>query len=178
MLIGIAGRKGSGKTAVANELADRLNLYHTSFGEDLRYIACMLLDLSSGELEREKETPQAWLDGITPRYIMQTLGTEWGRNMIHPQIWTLRTMLRATRNRGLKAGVIISDVRFSNEAQAIRTRGGIVVGLSRETPHSHDAHISENALGANDVDVTVSNNGPLDFAVDDIVGLLVDRYGR
>lgn len=61
--------------------------------------------------------------GLTPRQALQTLGTEWGRG-IDEDIWVDYALRRADsllRGRDLYA-VLITDVRFLNEARALRAR--------------------------------------------------------
>ena len=87
---------------------------------------------------------------LTPRKLLQLLGTECGRQIIHPQIWV--NALFADYNTPDKVEVlyngavdesesyttgsnwIITDCRFPNEAQAIKDRGGIVIRVNRPCP--------------------------------------------
>ena len=62
---------------------------------------------------------------------MQTLGTEWGRELVHPHLWILLANERLKVLRGAGIGMLISDVRFQNEADWIRSEGGIVLEIRR-----------------------------------------------
>tara|TARA_R100000951_G_scaffold10686_3_gene9018 strand:- start:16608 stop:17540 length:933 start_codon:yes stop_codon:yes gene_type:complete len=72
----------------------------------------------------------------TPRKLMQLLGTEGGRDILHPNIWVNALFADYKATGGYSDGPhypnwIITDVRFPNEAQAIKDRGGIVIRVER-----------------------------------------------
>lgn len=83
------------------------------------------------------------IECMTPRRLMQLIGTECGRNVLHPQIWV--NSLFAEYKMDYKHNWIISDVRFPNEANAIKDREGILIKINRDTGSFSD-HISETAL--------------------------------
>lgn len=70
-----------------------------------------------------KETPEP-ITGKTPRVILQLMGTDFGRDMLHPELW-LR-LLAADIERMTASGItpVITDVRFENEAAFVRNLGG------------------------------------------------------
>ena len=53
---------------------------------------------------------------------------------------------------------IISDVRFPNEAKAIKEQGGIIIRVEREGLQSSDTHSSETAMREIVPDIIVENN--------------------
>ena len=177
MLIGLAGPKRSGKTLAAEYLAEVYGFHHDSFAAPLRRFACDVLGLTPAELEAIKESPVAWLDDssdgrpqVTPRRFLQLVGTEFGRNLIHPHLW-VRACLRRVEGQ---ANVVISDCRFGNEARAIRERGGIVVRLNGRGELA-DKHISEVPLHASLVDFEVDNSGDVRWLHEQL-NTLIDRY--
>lgn len=177
MLIGLAGPKRSGKTLAAEYLAEVYGFHHDSFAAPLRRFACDVLDLTLHELETLKESPVDWLDDsrddrpqVTPRRFLQLVGTEFGRNLIHPHLW-VRACLRRVEGQ---ANVVISDCRFGNEARAIRERGGIVVRLNGRGELA-DKHISEVPLHASLVDFEVDNSGDVRWLHEQL-NTLIDRY--
>ena len=151
-LIGLTGYARSGKSTVAAILRQAHAFHEISFAEPIRDFTRQLLGYSFAELEANKETPIDWLDGVTPRRMMQTLGTEWGRQMIHPEIW-VRVAIQEAKACMVEGGsdIVISDVRFPNEAAAIREAGGVIWRVYRtETEpkpgqelHPSEAHVSE-----------------------------------
>lgn len=153
-LIGIAGHKRTGKSTLAQGLSFALGLPEESFAAPLREFVARITGMTAPELDFNKEVGLDWLDGITPRQMMQTVGTEWGRQMVHPDLW-----LRSLFARIPPQGAIISDVRFPNEAEAILDRGGIVFRVNRSNLVTFDGHASENPLPPELVTVDLWNTG-------------------
>ena len=173
MIIGLTGRKGSGKSTVARALLAR-DFVEVSFAAPIRYFTANILELSLEELEAVKEQKIDWLDGTTPRHIMQTLGTEWGRQMIHPEIWIrlLKRTVDAALARG-GANVVVSDIRFDNEAKMLREMGATIVRVDRPGTRIDD-HPSEAGVSSRLVDFIVSNAGQLD-AIGDLADLIIEK---
>lgn len=92
----------------------------------------------------EKELPIPGLEPLTPRLLMQTLGTEWGRKTVDPDLWVkhMRVRLKSTLKQ---TSVVIDDVRFENEASAIRGLGGTVVHIGGRRSVL-DSHPSEDGI--------------------------------
>ena len=150
LYIGIAGGKRAGKDTLANGLASALVLPCDSFAAPLRQFGASLLGLAVRDGDGRKEEAIDWLADFTPRHLMQTAGTEWGRDRVHPELWVRSLFAR------LPAGGLVPDVRFANEAHAIRRRGGVVIRVSRP---GHGGHDSEQPLPDDLVDIEVNNDG-------------------
>lgn len=102
---------------------------------------------------------------VTMRHMMQTIGTEWGRMLIHPDIWVMLAMERAERAlRGGKSFVIFDDMRFENEYHAIRRKPGSVLVKVVRPDHDNKCgdHVSEGRLDRMEFDHTVINNGTVE----------------
>ena len=95
---------------------------------------------------------------LTPRKILQLLGTECGRRIIHPDIWVNSTISEYTNEQNW----IITDVRFPNEAAAIRERDGILIKIERPTDDLNATHESETALDNYEFDYIIENTGTLE----------------
>lgn len=78
-----------------------------------------------------KEEPCELLCGRTPRQAMQWLGTKWGRDMIGASLWVAAWARQADKVLARAGLVAVDDVRFADEARAIRDRGGLVVRIAR-----------------------------------------------
>jgi energy-coupling factor transporter ATP-binding protein EcfA2 len=94
----------------------------------------------------DKEVPLDLLCGRTARHAMQTLGTEWGRECIHPELWLRAWRYAAeqvTSAGGCPSLIIIDDLRFDNEAAYLRGLGAIIVRLFRAGIHYEQGHASE-----------------------------------
>lgn len=125
MLIGFCGPAGAGKSTAAAYLVEHHGFVRVRFAGPLK---AMMRALGCSEREVDgdlKETPCILLGGRTPRQAMQWLGTEWGRQMIAPDLWQRAWAAEADRH----PLVVCDDVRFPNEEAAIRARGGIIVRI-------------------------------------------------
>ena len=165
-IIGLTGPAGAGKSAVAKIL---MNTYGYRLAPMAGPLKQMLIagGLSHDDVYGEhKERPSDILGGQTPRHAMQTLGTEWGRDLIHPDIWVnmwTDAYQRIVRTGSLvpKQPVVADDVRFENEVKAIRDLGGVIVEVKRPYYGYSTAHRSEGGVGK--TDRYISNNLGLDL---------------
>ena len=153
ILIGLSGLKRSGKSTVARYLVEQYGFGEVSFAAPMyRAIATMIgIDIQHLQDETSKEADIPWL-GRSPRYLLQTLGSEWGRGLVRDDIWILIALRHIERHRGMgMPGVIVSDVRFDNEAQFIISQGGQVWIISRpcRAVSGRDGHASERGISPN-----------------------------
>jgi hypothetical protein len=163
MIVGLAGRARSGKDTVANILRVERRFVQLSFAAPMRRFVANLLGCHVADLEQIKEDPHELLGGKTPRFAMQTLGTEWGRDTIAGDLWIRCCLAAARREAQCGHDVVISDVRFENEAAAIRAAGGVVWHISRPgAAIAESAHRSEAGLAAAPQDETIVNDGTLE----------------
>jgi hypothetical protein len=174
ILIGLAGRARVGKDTVARYLAAHLTLISYAFADPLKQALASMFHLTAAQLEgAEKEQPLPWL-GKSPRELMQLLGTEWGRDLVHPQLWLLlaeqNLQLLAEHDQAMK-GVVIRDVRFNNEAAWIRSKGGVILHITRPDAAAVAEHPSESGVRAYATDFTLVNDGTLEHLYDE-----VDRF--
>ena len=151
-LIGIAGPARAGKDTLASYLLDNLSddWSRSSFADPLKAMLSVIgVDCS--------DDAKAVIDdsyGVTPRHMMQTLGTEWGRHMIDGDIW-VKAFAR------LNAGecVIVPDVRFENEAALVREHGVLIHLVGRGGIEGN--HVSENAIEFKPGDIVIDNSRDL-----------------
>jgi deoxynucleotide monophosphate kinase-like protein len=201
MLIGITGKKRSGKDAVAAELiAATGSMCRIAYGDALKRVAMDLYSLSYrqcfGDTADKETVDPRW--GLSAREILQRLGTEVGRS-VHADTW-IRKMLydaQALQTAGLvwewensvrwarhryahlinTRHIVVPDVRFPNEGDAIRTAGGIVIRVDRDfATGAFEDHASETSVDAVEYDWRIGNNGTLDGLKHD-VRQLVSRVG-
>jgi hypothetical protein len=110
----------------------------------------------------DREAPIEWL-GKSPRQLMQTLGTEWGREQVNPALWTLlaeHQIENARQNHS--PGLVLSDVRFHNEADMILRNGGELWHIHRDGAADVGDHASESADWSDYPRTVIGNNGTLD----------------
>lgn len=152
MIIGITGQSKSGKDTVADALS-HIGYTKLSFAHPLKGAIAHMLDMSVGEIEKHKEEYVSEL-GCTIRYMLQTLGTEWGRDIIHHDMWCMVMKRRARQY----TDVVISDVRFNNEARLIHEMGGHIIRVVRPGGQTCADHSSEMGIGDEYVDRTLTND--------------------
>jgi len=163
-IIGLCGAAGAGKGTVAEALVERCSLVEMAFADRIYTAVANITGYSVLELkDREfKEKPIEWLGGKSPRHLLQTLGTEWGRDTVSASLWVDATMRHIEHLAGcVTTGIVLTDVRFDNEAEAIRRRGGVVWEVRRPVATCLDetaaAHESERGISHRLVDLVLTN---------------------
>lgn len=183
-IIGLTGRTktggiaGAGKTTVALEIqritkaviygfSDPIyNMIKTGFGIDGR---------SPEWQDRERKiAPIEWLSTHVPygicrdvslRYLLEKLGTEWGREQICDDVW-IRVAEQFVKQQQPGIPIVIHDVRFKNEAEWIKSIGGVVVSVIRDDYEIIDAdnnHASNKYLPMSLIDYSLLNDRDIDW---------------
>ncbi|MBB3192079.1 deoxynucleotide monophosphate kinase [Halomonas cerina] len=166
LLIGLAGPARCGKSTAQRIIADRYGLARLNFADPLKDALGAMLDLDDRHLNGElKEEPLAWL-GKSPRELMQTLGTEWGRDQVAQDFWVRVAQQRLAQLEDIEGdayqGAVISDVRFPQEAEWLRAHGGTLIHLYRPGTEPVRSHRSEAGIPLARQDRVVTNGGDLD----------------
>lgn len=103
--------------------------------------------------------------GITPRKFLQLVGTEMFRDHLDQRVW-IRLAERELHSYGPGQTLVISDIRFPDEARWIRSCGGLVVRVLRQgqepLPTEVTEHASERGIPDDLVDIELMNNGGLE----------------
>ncbi len=134
----------------------------------------------------------------TPRFLLQFIGTNLFRNQLHPEIWVNslmneykpqwkeETKIYWKERLSEYPNFIITDLRFPNELEAVKKRGGITIRVNR--PYSTVAgdngipatfnhaqfHPSETALDDAEFDYTIENNSSIEDLIH-TVSLILKR---
>ena len=154
-LIGIAGPAGCGKdTAADHIIKHRPDYRKTSFANPIKEMLRDGLGLSTEQLYGRLKDTMDNRYGCTPRHMMQTLGTEWGRELVDGDVW-VKSMAHYLSDLG--GAFIIPDVRFENEATFIRQHGHLIHIRGRSA--LDDKHVSESGVRVRRADSMVSNAG-------------------
>jgi len=165
ILVGIGHKKRRGKDTAANRLVDKHGFVRVSWADALKEACRLIFHFNNEQLYgnlKEKVDPR-W--GRTPRWILQTFGTEACRDNIDTDIWVKSAWLRieAIWKDNPQQGIVVPDVRFVNEANFIKEKGGVLWRVDREIPDDENSnHPSETSLDGYDKwDQTLNNNSDL-----------------
>jgi hypothetical protein len=163
LLLGLAGFARSGKDAAAAALvADGWE--RRAFADPLKEMLYILNPLlPSGYRVQQLVNAFGWDNAkVEPevRSLIQRLRTEAGRGVLGEDVWVRATMFAYPRDRD----VVLSDVCFENEAEAIRAAGGRVIRIVRPGVEAVNGHVSERALvdSGFDFDHVLVNDGTLE----------------
>ncbi|MES2685705.1 MAG: hypothetical protein V4706_02725 [Pseudomonadota bacterium] len=98
----------------------------------------------------------------SPRWLMQQWGTEYRRKTTHENYWT-RNMIARIRSHqdGHQWRTVISDVRFENEAECIRSMGGVIWQVKRPGVAHDTSHVSESDGSQFKPDLVIDNDADL-----------------
>jgi hypothetical protein len=171
-LVGLIGKKRAGKDTYAEVLTSRHGFTRVSFADPLRQAA----------LQADPIVGPCSLPGeLVPQYrrlstVIEAIGWEVAKDTVPGVRAFLRTLGQAIReiqpDFWLDAGltkiaetgspVVVTDVRFPNEADAIAALGGTLVRIVRPETEDGDLDVSETALDLYPEDVYVSNVGTVD----------------
>ncbi|MFG3710115.1 hypothetical protein [Micromonospora sp. NPDC047730] len=166
-LVGIIGRKRAGKDTFAGRLVEAYGYRRFAFADALKEAALELdpivtpLDTVQSSHRLSEVVELIGWEGAKEyaevRRTLQRYGAAIRR--IDPDFWLRRVLAQAEAN---PAPVVITDVRYPNEAKAIRDRGGYLVRVFRPGQDDSDMHESETALDGYPADRLVLNNGTVD----------------
>lgn len=173
-LIGLHGLAGAGKDTVADMLARSRDVSRLALAgpiKDMLIAGLQPLGVTRQVLtdRTRKEQPLPGI-GRSPRELMQTLGTEWGRSMA-PDLWIRIAEASLVYYRKFATAVVITDVRFENEAVWIRRQGGEIWHIIR-TLHAnvHSLHASEAGIPlVPGVDSVIANDRGLEQLADEVL---------
>lgn len=138
-IIGIVGFIGSGKGTVGDILSSECGYEKVSFAGKLKDAVSVMFNWDRAMLEGDTSKSrndrevmdEFWSKKfnktITPRYILQIMGTEVIRNNLHQNFWidALENSLQKNKK------YVITDARFQNEIDMIKNNGGKIIWVRR-----------------------------------------------
>lgn len=142
ILLGVCGSINAGKDTLADCLVANHGFKRIAFAAALKDIVARLfgwdrrmLEGCDAKLRAQREVKDAYWSqvfgrDITPRHILQIMGTEVIRNSLHKDMW-VKIVEREIKQGVHGARVVITDARFPNEIAMIRALGGKVVRVKR-----------------------------------------------
>jgi hypothetical protein len=200
MIIAISGLIGSGKDTVADYLVNLHEYRRESFAGNLKDSMSAIFGWDREMLEGRTKSSREWREQVdpwwserlgiphlTPRWILQYVGTDVIRGKFHDDMWlaSLENKLRKTTD-----DIVISDVRFKNEVKMLKNLGAICIEVTRgDKPNWYNDALSGNTsqlellkvhrseydwIGTN-FDYTLDNNGTLDDVYAQVETVLSSR---
>jgi hypothetical protein len=135
-IIGICGFIGSGKGTVGDILVEEYGYTKLSYADRLKDVAAIMFSWDRALIEGDtvegrqwRDTPDEWWSNelgydLTPRLVMQRVGTDCMRQGLDDRVWTL--IVKQTLQANPDTNYVIPDVRFFNERDLVREMGGQV----------------------------------------------------
>ncbi len=160
-LIGITGKAGSGKDTFASFLEQYASIERYSFAGPLKDACCLLFGWTRHQVDHDREFKDRidprW--GFSPRRAMQLMGTEYGRELLRDDLWVHMAEVRLKETTA--PTMVVTDVRFENEAEWVRKSGGTLVHIVRYDCKQVEDHASEAGVSMKDGDIVISNLGTI-----------------
>lgn len=173
ILLGLTGFAQAGKDTVSEILCEYWGFERRAFADKLKQVALGLNPIVDAAVtvgeEGYKPTYRRLTDVIQElgyedakkhpevRRTYQRLGTEGGRNVFGESFW-----IDACLGEPLTERTVVTDVRFANEAAAIRALGGKVARIDRPGVGPINGHVSDAGIDNDFVDQVIDNDGDLD----------------
>ena len=168
MIIGLSGYARSGKDTVAELLVLNYGFKRVAFADGIRQ-ALLALNPILYDGTRLNETVQMYGWEVAKakdevRRLLQVMGTEVGRKLIHEDVWVWRLFNSIDDNER----IVIPDVRFPNEGDAIKKLGGSLWRINRRNHSAVNDHASEHAMDNYMFNHVIYNDGTLDDLSDEV----------
>ena len=189
-MYGITGLMGSGKSTVVDYLVKEYGFDEYAFAQPIKQIAMIMgfkhIDVYGTQEDKESVNPNM---GISGREFLQKFGTEGMREMM-PQIlpdldlgdfgspW-IKICDNYLKNRNCMNPIIISDMRFADEAAYLRDRRACLIKIIRPS-NKETNHRSETEINSIKADITIINDGNLDNLynqIDELFSHVFDKKG-
>jgi hypothetical protein len=208
MIVGLLGFIGSGKGTAGDILKD-MGFTPVSFAKGVKDVAAEMFGWPRHLLEGDTQASRDWREqpdafwskefgkDFTPRYALQLMGTEVGRDVFHKDFWVIR--LKKFIQENPNQDYVITDCRFQNEIEFVHSLNGVLIEVRRGLkPHWYSiaaqanrgdkkavkfmeetgVHASEwNWIGGN-IDYTIDNDGSLEDLKNNLIRKLAFSYGE
>lgn len=208
LLIGCTREQLEDETFKNTELGEEWKLYYVKL-ERAKHAIDKTTQRISNFYINKKEVENSWFNGNinndkfgaeiisfipTPRWLLQYIGTDLFRDLLHNNIWVNATMAdyvdktinivksyeeepdssKAYLIKKAKPNWIITGTRFENEVQAVKDRDGINIRINRSSLESTDTHESEIALdNYTEFDYIIENNGTIEELIEKVREILI-----
>lgn len=161
-LVAFTGRMSSGKSTAVNFFNKKLT--EKLIDSTLTKFAQPLYDIQEYIYKRIESVYQRPQDFVKDRKLLQWIGTDWGRETVNENIWVDIWKKEVELFIASNVIVLCDDCRFDNEAQAIKSLGGIIIHIIRpgtdlDGKKTVKEHSSENGISDEYIDHVIVNSG-------------------
>lgn len=194
-LVGLTGFARCGKDSIGETMEFRYKYRRYALADPIRKAASeifgMPLNVFGGTNPNREQVDEFW--GYSPRQMLQMLGTEAIRNVFGQDVWVKRAAMEWKTMRAMRSlednnmevpywnGMVVTDIRFDNEAQWVVGEGGTVVEVKRPGVAAVNTHVSEKGIDRKYISYTLYNDGTLselDSKVYDLVSHIRSQEPR
>ena len=161
-IIAFCGKKFSGKSTAGNFLIEKYGFEEMTFAGPIKEICRELFNFNNDQLygSKKEELDEHW--NLTPRETFQAVGSSL-RNLFSVNLFVM-SLKQKLSMKNKDTNIVITDVRFPEEANMIREMGGIVIKIERDLVQSDiDTDISETSVDLVSCDFVVKNENIEDF---------------
>lgn len=175
-VFGLAGAKRHGKDTMAEAIKEFFpGIYLDSVASPIHRFAADNFEYT----EENKEDIIPWLTSpngntVTQRDIQTLLGTEYGRNMIDPDLW-VKLLDRRIKKVGATS-FCNPSIRFENEAKHIKENNGLIIFVYRPDYPVDTSHESEKGINTGYIDEFIVNNGTVEDLKRKVTDLLRKHF--
>jgi len=203
MIIGLTGQARAGKDTIAEYLVKNHGFVRIGLADPMKRFCQHLFDWNDEQvwgnkkeegdprykrLDRNDDDIPLGMVPLSPRFALQTLGTEWGR-LCCEDIWTIyglrvakellagyatytakNGLVITEKDVGICPGVVFSDLRFENEFDLVREAGGLLcrvkrpsLGESRVGIIGHASETEQKRVDDSEFDAIFHNDKEGDF---------------
>lgn len=183
-LIVITGFCGAGKDTMAQILVDEFGYIKLSFASVLKDIVAILFDWNREMLEglteehrKQREQIDIWwsnrlnIENLTPRLMLQIIGTQVFRNNFHNDIWIAILERRLLKYKK----VVITDCRFQNEYEMLKKYNAKFVVIQRNDNPEWFNDLQNNKIQKPPIDIHESNWQWIKFGIKNIIFNIGDK---
>ena len=193
MIVGLGFNKEVGKDTAAEALGKELGFKRLAFADKLKELALeadplvttssrtVNVQVGHGRMRHVVTGIGGWDEAkrVYPevRRFLQDLGLG-ARKVFGESFWTDQVMDKAINRERAGEHTVITDVRFLNEAEAVKAAGGLLIRITRPGKNG-DGHISETQLADYDGwDGVIENTGSIVDLQGKVVQFVRDRLPK
>ena len=180
MIIGITGHARHGKDSIADIIVREYGFQKHALADVMKDVMRIVFGWNDAHLYGDLKDVVDPAFGISPRHALQSFGTEWAQWQLSKydsfsevtgrKIWVNSLLSR------ISGRVVIPDVRFPHEAEAIRERGGFIIMVRRPGQSVDLTHESERSIEDIRPDFVIRNGGTLETLGLETIAMMKQIY--